>query len=256
VIDGTIGTLSATIPTVALPQSIAVTSDGSLVFVNGQFFDAAAIRTNDHSSSVLRNVGGGIVATNPRGNLVYLGNVVFGRVLVIDQASQAAVGTIPLGLVDGASIAPDGRTAYLSRNPLRELLVIDLETASVTERLDIVRAGGVAVALDGSFVYVTDSVAFPGFESREVGVVTVVDTATNEIVRTVRAGIGSSGIAVTFNPIGDANCDTRVGAADLLAICRLTSAGQRATCRLDDADRDCTLSSRDLHMTVAAIFRP
>jgi hypothetical protein len=60
--------------------------------------------------------------------------------------------------------------------------------------------------------------------------------------------------SVVPGPLGDANCDGRVTAADLPALAMLISADDRAPCRLDDASGDGVLNEDDISAVIEAIF--
>ena len=57
-----------------------------------------------------------------------------------------------------------------------------------------------------------------------------------------------------LTPAGDATCDGRVTAADLIQIESLLAAGSRASCGLDDANGDCSLTGGDLPATISRVF--
>ena len=54
---------------------------------------------------------------------------------------------------------------------------------------------------------------------------------------------------------GDANCDGRATAADLVSLVQLIAAGDRSLCMRDDANQDGQLNAADIDATIAALFR-
>ena len=53
---------------------------------------------------------------------------------------------------------------------------------------------------------------------------------------------------------GDANCDGRVTAGDLIRVQRLFAKAERASCGQDDANRDGKLDDKDLSATILKLF--
>jgi hypothetical protein len=70
-------------------------------------------------------------------------------------------------------------------------------------------------------------------------------TATSTVTATVTQSPG---------PLGDANCDQRVTAADLTALVLLIGLDERATCRRDDSNGDDILDNVDIEFATDAIF--
>jgi hypothetical protein len=60
--------------------------------------------------------------------------------------------------------------------------------------------------------------------------------------------------ATVGGPRGDANCDGLVSMADIVGQVHLIGVGNRAACRLDDADGDSMLDLRDVDAAVAILF--
>src|SRR5215831_7470527 len=158
VIDSASNSVSATIPVSASPFGVAVTPDGSKVYV-----------AHD---------------TTP------------GTVSVIDTATNTVVGLpIPVSAsAVGVAVAPDGSKVYIATTisvgrGTAGVLVIDTATNTVSATIPVGRShNGVAVTPDGSKVYVTDTRrgGFPG--GGGVGVVSVIDTVTNAVIATVVVG--------------------------------------------------------------------
>ena len=61
-------------------------------------------------------------------------------------------------------------------------------------------------------------------------------------------------LTVTSEPIGDANCDTRVSAADVSAVATLLPAGVPGACNGADVNGDGAVNAADVAAVVAAVF--
>jgi len=61
-------------------------------------------------------------------------------------------------------------------------------------------------------------------------------------------------VTVSSGPIGDANCDTRVTAADMTAVVVLLPAGVPGECNGADADGDGGVTASDIAVVIAALF--
>jgi YVTN family beta-propeller protein len=141
------------------------------------------------------------IAVTPDGSKVYITNQAADSVSVIDTATNTVTATIPLGGTDnpiGIAVTPDASKVYVANSySALSISVIDTATneVSATIPLDLSPVApdglspiGVAVTPDGSKVYVATSSGFP----------LLIDTATNTVVSVFKAlGYGSTGVAVT-----------------------------------------------------------
>ena len=122
VIDTATDTISATIPVGLAPEGVAVSPDGSKVYV-----------TNLNSNTVS----------------------------VIDTATDTVNATIPVGLAPfGVAVSPDGSKVYVTHNESSTISVIDTATNTVSATITVgPNPLGVAVTPDGSKVYVANESA-------------------------------------------------------------------------------------------------
>jgi len=122
-----------------------------------------------------------------------------GHVGVISADTGESLRNIPLEVPGGAVaivISPDGQRLYVGDNVASKLFVVNTATETVEHAIPLENAGGscpggfddlppqamgLAVSMDGRWVAATT--LFCGFDCR--GTVSVLDTATNEIVRTI-----------------------------------------------------------------------
>jgi len=121
------------------------------------------------------------------------------RVGVITADTGESLRDIPLAVPGGAVaivISPDGQHLYVGDNVASKLFVVNTATETVEDAIPLENAGGscpggfddlppqamgLAVSMDGRWVAATT--LFCGFDC--IGTVSVLDTATNEIVQTI-----------------------------------------------------------------------
>ncbi len=216
--------IGSPIPVGSGPVGVAVTPDGSTVYITNQRANTVSVidtATNTVIGSPIP-VGSGPwgVAVTPDGSAVYVANFVANTVSVIDTATNMVIGSpipvgsgpvgvavtpdgstatnmvigspIPVGSGPvGVAVTPDGSTVYITNQRANTVSVIDTATNMVIGSPIPVGSNplGVAVTPDGSTVYVAHNAA--------PGTVSVIDTATNTVIATIPVGILPWGVAVT-----------------------------------------------------------
>jgi YVTN family beta-propeller protein len=167
----------------------------NLVSANVSVIDTA---TNTVIATIPVGIGQTGVAVTPDGSKVYvaLANVPF--VSVIDTATNTVIATIPVGGLSpfGVAVTPDGSKVYVTDSSrFGHVSVIDTTTNTVIAAIPVGEGPrGVAVTPDGSKVYVTNVlVQLPTPHP----VVSVIDTTTNTVIATIPLGGESNGVAVT-----------------------------------------------------------
>ena len=124
---------------------------------------------------------------------------------MVDTATDTITATIGSDQPsEGASdivVSPTGTTAYVSQsgiNGVGVVWVLDLTDDSVTGSIDVTgagqdaQAGHMALSPDGTSLYVVS-----GGNAEDYGTVTVVDTATDEVIGTVKGSDNATGVAVS-----------------------------------------------------------
>lgn len=171
------------------PIDVALNSAGTRIYVTTgiglayvSVIDAA---TNEVLTAVpvAHNPGG--LAVDPSGSRVYVASDATGTVSVIDTSSNAVV-TIPVGSgVRRVATNPSGTRVYATGSTLS---VIDTTTNKVVASIPfgLPWATDVAVHPSGARLYVGLGTAF----------ISLVDTATNAVVDTVRLGNRPQGMAL------------------------------------------------------------
>ncbi|REK90577.1 YncE family protein [Streptomyces inhibens] len=112
-----------------------------------------------------------------------------GGVLIIDTRTHARLGRIPT-MAPGPhwfALTPDGRHGYATNKEAPFVSVVDLDRGLCTGRIPVPGSEGLALSLDGQQLYVAAPKAdFAAPPSVPPGI-RVIDTATNETVRTLPA---------------------------------------------------------------------
>ena len=157
---------------------------------------------------------------------------------VIDPATNKVVGIIKdVEIVHGVTSAPDGGRVYLSNESLHTLDVVDSKSLKVTKRIHLSgRPNNVAVTKDGAKVYVgiaqapgaldvIDTVTLENVKSVKVegaihnvyvtpdsrfavagsipaSTISIVDTATDQLVRKIKMSSGVRPMTFDWNPDG------------------------------------------------------
>jgi YVTN family beta-propeller protein len=222
------------------PLGMVVSPNGALLaVVTGSNFNPRALHIIDLQTSTIKQtisipnsfVG---VAFNPAGDTIYVGGGTSNDVKIFKATNGvfAAAGTIPISggpQPSGLTLNADGSRLYVALNMTNEVAIIDTATKAVTR----VKAGTypytAVISGDGSKVYVSNwGGKIPGptdFTDGQnpvivdhrtgiptTGTVSVLNTATNTILKHIDVGLHPTGM--TVGPTGDrvyvtnANSDT------------------------------------------------
>lgn len=221
-------TVVATINVGTNPSGIAVTHDNSFVYVaNSGSNTVSVINTSNNSVQTIDGFNTPYSVTiNPANTLVYVTNSGQGAgqntVSVIDIATNNITATID-GLLgpDAVVITPDGLTAYVANygfpnipTPGTTVSVVDLTTNLVTQQIP---TGGqyvaaLAISPNGQFVYAANY----NTGNEGSGTISVIDTATNNVVTTIDGFFGPYTMVVT--PDGNYLYVTNFGSNNFIPI--------------------------------------
>jgi YVTN family beta-propeller protein len=198
VIDTATGAvIGSQIPVGPNPYGVAVTPDGSTVYVANSGTNTVSViatATNTVVGSPITLGGNPIgVAVTPDGSKVYVANQgnQGGTVSVIATATNTIMGSpIPVGGgPQGVAVTPDGSKVYVANFGSNTVSVIATATNTVIGSPTVGNSPtGVAVTPDGSQVYVTNGGS---------GSVSVIRTSDNTVVATITVGTSPDGVAVT-----------------------------------------------------------
>jgi YVTN family beta-propeller protein len=224
------------------PLGMVVSPNGALLaVVTGSNFNPRALHLIDINTRTLTQtipiansfVG---VAFNPAGDTIYVGGGASNDVKIFKAGANgvfAANGTIPISggpAPSGLTLNANGSRLYVALNMTNQVAVIDTATRAIISRIPVgTFPYTTAISADGSKVYVTNwggkvpgptdftDGMFPVVVDRRTGIpvsgtVSVIDTASNTVLKSIDVGLHPSGMALS--PLGDrlfvtnANSDT------------------------------------------------
>ncbi len=198
VINTVSNTLTATVPVGTEPFGVAVSPDGTRVYVaNTKYGDRGTVSVIDTAiNKVTATVDIGYkyspcgVAITPDGKKVYVADRDIKKVSVIDTSTNTVTATVSVGINPlGVAITPDGKKAYVTNRYSNNVSVIDTGTNTVTATVKVeLGPCGVTVNKAGTVLYITNC---------ESNTVSVIDTSTNTVTATVPVGKWPMGIAVS-----------------------------------------------------------
>ena len=209
VIDTATNNVTATMPVGSGPGGVAVTPDGTKVYVaNSNDGTVSVIDTGTNNVTATVNVGNYLsgVAANSAGTKGYIANIVSNIISVIKMEKNNVTSTSNVaGQLVGVAVNPAGTKVYVANSNDGTVSVIDTATNNVTATVNTVgsKPAGVAVNPAGTKVYVSN-----WYENGN-GTVSVIDTTTNNVTATVNVGSKPAGVAVT--PDGTKVCVANYG---------------------------------------------
>jgi YVTN family beta-propeller protein len=157
VIDTATDMVTATIPGGLVPFGVAVSPDGSKVYVTNSVSPTGTVSvidtaTNTVSATIPVGVFPEGVAVSPDGSKVYVanhGSINPGPVSVIDTATNTVSAAVPVGFGSvGVAVKPDGSKVYVANQLAGTVSVIDTATNTVSATIPI---GGQPIAF-GVFI--------------------------------------------------------------------------------------------------------
>lgn len=201
VIDTGTNTVTATLSVGGTPTALAISPDGSTVYVSYFTSTAGGIEEIDTATdTVAANIALGFfpytIALSPSGTTLYAGDGTHFAVDALDLASGSVVASVPTGgdnAPESLAVSPDGSTVYSENYDVSggssTVTVIDAGTDTVTDSIaGIGDFGQIAVDPGGGLVYVAQSVADS---------VTVLDAATDTVADVI-TGVGPLPTSVAF----------------------------------------------------------
>ncbi len=193
VIDTATNTVVATVPMDATPGGIAVSPDGSRVYVTPYSIKVIDTATNTVTATI-PNLGTTFSPTvSPDGTRLYVSNYVCGGcsniVQVIDTATNTQVTTVSVGVgtIDTV-INPAGTRLYVLGGPSGYISVVDTTTNSVVATITgLDWQLHAAITPDGTKLYTG---------GRQSAPIAVINTATNSLATTIPINYGFNGLAM------------------------------------------------------------
>jgi YVTN family beta-propeller protein len=213
------------------------------------------------------------VAFGPAGDVIYVGGGASNdvrRFAAAPDGTFAAAGSIAIAgaAPSGLSLSGDGRRLFVALNMTHEVAVIDAQAFTLLARVPAgIYPYTTAVSADGAKVYVTNwggrkpgasdftDGMFPVVVDRRTGIpisgtVSVIDTATNAVVRTIDVGLHPCGMAL--GPGGDRLYVTNANSDTVSVIDTTTDAVVKTLHVAGDEDGEVILGSSPNAVAVAA----
>ena len=223
------------------PLGMVLSPTGAeLAVVTGSNFNPRALHIVDTASKTLKQtigIGDSFVGVDfsPTGDRIYVGGNTNNNVAIFSRAADGTFAadssiSIPSSAPSGLRVSHDGSKLYVALNTAHQLAVIDTATRTVVARVAVgIHPYTTVISADGSKVYVsnwggrvpgptdvTDGM-FPIVVDPRTGIpnngtVSVLDTASNTVVKNIAVGLHPCGMALA--PAGDllyvtnANSDT------------------------------------------------
>jgi YVTN family beta-propeller protein len=196
VIDTATNTVTATLSLGLGPVGVAVSPEGTRVYVSLLVGFVSVIDTTTNTVVATVPVGSTArgIAVSPTGHRLYVANVpattTSWRISTVDTATNTVVATVAVGDNSGGVVAtPEGTRVYVASGSISGFVsIIDTGTNTVVATVPVgSRPDGVAVNSSGTRIYVANG----GSDD-----VSVIDTATNTVVATVPVGSAPQGVAV------------------------------------------------------------
>jgi gliding motility-associated-like protein len=193
VINTITNTTAGNIPVNIGPEGVAVSPDGSRVYVTNE--NVSGITVISTATNTVINVfpvgkfpfG---LAVSPDGKKLYVANQADNTVSVINTATYATIATIAVGNNPyGVAVSPDGSRVYVTNLGGGNVSVINTTTNSVASTIGVGPSpDGIAVSPDGTRVYVANNLGSS---------ISVISTATTSVVATIPVGPHTFGVAVS-----------------------------------------------------------
>jgi YVTN family beta-propeller protein len=193
----------AQIPVGRLPYGVAITPDGSTLYVNNWGENTVSVVDLLALKEVNKISVGGLpytIVMNPNGEVVYVSNFASNSISVLSTATNETIATVPITGRSpwGIALSPDGHTlasanfhsgdvSLVAVNPhYLESARIDLRFESENVPTGTFAAKNIRYVSTGALIVVSN------LASNEIR---VIDTAKGKVVRTIKVGQAPYGLA-------------------------------------------------------------
>lgn len=193
VINISTGVVVETIPVGPRPFAVAVTADGSRIYVTDEaegFVSVIDGKTNRFVSNIFipNSVPLGI-AVSPDGSRIYVTINNSNYISVINTLNKTIVATITTGNGPrGVCVSRDGNRVYVANQGSNNVSVIDAITNTVIDSIKVDNPYGIKLSHDGGRLYVTNA---------QSHYVTVINTNLRSVLANIPVGMNPTGVAVS-----------------------------------------------------------
>lgn len=195
VIDISTDKVVATIPVGSNPMGVAISPDGTRVYVTNQLSATVSV-INALTNKVIATYSmpqfsePSDILISPDGKTLYVADYNIGTISVVNAATGAITSTVVVGNNPWLmALSPDGGILYVTNPVLANIAVINTSSNTITATIPLSsEPTGMTISPDGSRLYVglynTNTIA-------------VISTSNYTVVGTAAAGVNSSSNAVT-----------------------------------------------------------
>jgi gliding motility-associated-like protein len=193
-VDADIGQQTGNIPAGNLTAGIAVSPDGTQVYVaniNSNTISVISTATNTVLSTISVGPSPLGVCFSPDGKRAYVTHITTSSVSVINTSTASVITTVHVGNYPyGIGASPDGKTIYTANTQASTVTAINTADNTVKATIPIsFGPTGIVVSPDNSRVYVTSA--------QYKGHLGVIDVATNSLITKIPVGDVSAGVCIS-----------------------------------------------------------
>ncbi len=195
VINTSTNTIFATIPVDAQPEGVAVSADGSRVYVTCTASNTVTV-INTLTNTVVASipVGPGLygLAVSPDGKNVYAASGGNNSIYVINTATNSVTASIPVGLLPvSLCVSADNSKLYVANHSSNTISVINTATNAIISTVPVgIGPEGTVLSPDGNTLYVANT---------QQNTISVINTNTGAVTATILAGYAPYGISVSHD---------------------------------------------------------
>jgi len=193
-VDADIGQQTGNIPAGNLTAGIAVSPDGTRVYVaniNSNTISVISTATNTVLTTISVGQSPLGVCFSPDGKRAYVTHITTSSVSVINTSTASVITTVHVGNYPyGIAASPDGKTVYTANTQASTVTAINTADNTVKATIPIsFGPTGIVVSPDNSRVYVTSA--------QYKGHLGVIDVATNSLITKIPVGDVSAGVCIS-----------------------------------------------------------
>jgi gliding motility-associated-like protein len=198
-------TVVSTIPVGVHPIGLALSTNGSKLYVTNNNGTISIINTADLSVTttgpIVSNLTYIVLSPDINSSKLYVADLVFNKIDVISTATNTVMNSIPISSRPNViAVSPDGSRLYVASSASNNVSVINTATNTIMTNIFVGSAPtGLSVSEDGSLLYVTNSGS---------NTVSVINTALLSVATTFN--VGAKPFAVGNFYLTRADCSTPI----------------------------------------------